>query len=267
MRSSPTWIFVKVQCNHRKSRTRQVHSSQTGKMIGIEPMQAIIWQNNQFLKTITFIPINGIPSETLQTKIIIDGEEKEEDQTKMTVIDYFLSADWCHGFKPTNCKGRYFLITTHPQLSEACKWLDENLKSLFTEHIPQYQTFKPIKGYEYPKWSDKPWFSHQLGTYADQLRTLYTSSPSSISKDTQWNKPPINKTRRPDNRTLTFDTDEYPELPQQKKPKRNQNGEQKLPETTPAANPFLPTPKPQKHSETKSPLILKMIWQNLLAMK
>jgi len=120
-------------------------------VIGIEPMQTIIRQNNQFLKTITFIPINGIPSETLQTKIIINEEEKEEDQTKMTVIDYFLSADWCHGFEPTNCKGRYFLITTHPQLSEARQWLDENLESLFTEHIPQYQTFKPIKGYEYPK--------------------------------------------------------------------------------------------------------------------
>jgi len=68
-------------------------------------MQAIICQNNQFLKTITYIWINGIPLETLQTKIIIDEEEKEEDQTKMMVIDYFLSAEWCHGLKPTNRKG------------------------------------------------------------------------------------------------------------------------------------------------------------------
>jgi len=206
-------------------------------VIGIQPMQTIIRQNNQFLKTITYIPINGIPSETLQTEIIIDEEEKEEDQKKMTVIDYFLSAEWCHGFEPTDREGRYFLITTYPELTEAREWLDENLESLFLEHIPQYKTFTPIEGYEYPKRSDKPRFSHQLGTYADQLCTLYTSSPSSISKDTQWNKPPANKIHRPNNRILTYDTDEFPELPQQKKPKHNQNGEQKLPEATPTAKP------------------------------
>jgi len=32
------------------------------------------------------------------------------------------------------------------------------------------------------------------------------------------------------NHTLTFDTDEYPKLPKQKQSKRNQNGNQKLPE-------------------------------------
>jgi len=47
----------------------------------------------------------------------------------------------------------------------------------------------------------------------------------------QWNKSPINKTHCTNTCTLTFDTNEYPELPKKHLPKRSQNGEQKLPET------------------------------------
>jgi len=207
-------------------------------VIGIKPMKTIIRQNNQFLKTITSIPINGLSKVALQTEIIIDEEAAEEDQVKMTVNDYILSAEWCHGFEPTNREGRYLLITTHQQISKACQWLDENLEELFTECIPQYQKFTPIEGYDYPKRGDKPRFSHQLGTYADQLRALYTNSPSSnTTDDKQWNKSPLNKPRHPNTRTLTFDTDEYPELPKQKHAKRNQNGNPKQPEVTPTNQP------------------------------
>jgi len=69
----------------------------------------------------------------------------------MTVYDYMLSAEWCHGLEPTDREGRYLLITTHQELSEAHEWLDNNLEEMFVEHIPQFGTFTPIEGYDFPK--------------------------------------------------------------------------------------------------------------------
>jgi len=76
-------------------------------------MKQIIHKNNQYLKSITTIPINGISPTTLKTEIIIDEEAEEEDQIKMTVYDYFMSAKWYLGLELTNCEGRYLLTTMH----------------------------------------------------------------------------------------------------------------------------------------------------------
>ncbi len=74
----------------------------------------------------------------LMTEIVIDDTEEEKDQVHMTVLDYILSAEWCYGFKPTNSEGKYLLITSTTQVSEAHEWLDENLEPLFVEYIQQY---------------------------------------------------------------------------------------------------------------------------------
>jgi len=105
----------------------------------------------------------------LHAVITIDEEANKLDQVEMTIRDYFLSADWCHGLKPMDNEGRDLLITIYLQLSEAHKWLDKNLEVLFTEYIPQHHTIPPIAGYDFPKHGDKPHFSHHLGSYADQL--------------------------------------------------------------------------------------------------
>jgi len=123
-------------------------------------------------------------------------------------------------------------MTTHQQLSKARKWLDDNLEELFTEYIPQFQTFTPIKGYDYPKRGDKPHFSQQLGTYADQLCILHPSMNSQDARQfDQWNKSPLHKHHPYKTRTFTFDTKEFPSLAQQKA-KQTQTGEVKLPEQT-----------------------------------
>jgi len=137
-------------------------------IIGTKTMQTIIRQNNQYLKTLTLIPINGIPPSALTTEIVIE-EDSENELSKMTVYDYLRDATWCHGFEPTNHEGRYLIVTTYQQLSEAREWLDDHLEKLFTEYIPKFQTLSPIEGYDYPKRGDKPRFSHQLRTYANQL--------------------------------------------------------------------------------------------------
>jgi len=67
----------------------------------------IIQTNNQYLKLLMTIPINGIPSLTLQTEIIIDDDIPEAEQVPIKVQDYLLSANWCHGLKTTKQKGRY----------------------------------------------------------------------------------------------------------------------------------------------------------------
>ncbi len=217
-------------------------------VIGIELMQTIIRQNNQFLKTITYIPINGIPSETLQTKIIIDEEEKEEDQTKMMVIDYFLSAPWCHGFEPTDREGRYFLITTHAQLSEAHEWLDENLESLFTEHIPQYQTFKPIEGYDLATN-----LARTLTNYAHSIPAVHRAFPKTPNGINHRQTTLIAPTTVPSHMIQTNTLNCH----NRKNPNVIKMGNRNCPKPHQQQNLFPPTPKPRKHSETKSPLILK----------
>jgi len=65
-------------------------------------MTMIIHNNNQYLKSLTMISINGIPDLTLQTKIIIDNDLPEAKKVPIKVQDYLLSAEWCHGIEPTD---------------------------------------------------------------------------------------------------------------------------------------------------------------------
>ncbi len=166
-------------------------------MIGTNTMTAIICTNNQYLKLLATILINGIPEEALKMTIIIDKEAVAANQVKIMALDYFLMAKWCLGLEPTAKEGWYLLITTMVQIAEARQWLDDNLEGLFTKHIPSYAKFDPIDGYPYPKRADKPRFSHQLGMYADCLKTLYQQPAQEEQQETnQWNKSPIKKLNR-----------------------------------------------------------------------
>jgi len=136
-------------------------------------MQQIICTNNQFLRNIVSIPINGLLPTALNAEIDLNENEPKENKTKTTVYDYITDAEWYLGLEPTNCKGQYLLLTTHQQVQEARNWLDKNPEALFIKYITQYQTFTPIKGYDYPKRGNKPRFSHQLGNYANHLCAIY----------------------------------------------------------------------------------------------
>jgi len=92
-----------------------------------------------------------------------------------------------------------------------------------------------VEGYDHPKRGDKPLFSNQLGTYADKLRSLYPATTDKTTNQTKkWNKSPLHKNRNNINRTLIFDTDEYPALSTSKpNPKRTQQGDLKPLSTSP----------------------------------
>jgi len=129
-------------------------------VIGTETMTLIIHYNNQYLNSITTIPINRIPAFALQTAIIIDDDMPKAEQVPIKVYDYLLSANWCHGLEPTEQEGQYLLITTHQQITEAHEWLDDNLEQLVVNYLPNYGKFTPIKGYAFPKRGDKLRFNH-----------------------------------------------------------------------------------------------------------
>ncbi len=129
-------------------------------VIGTETMTSIICSNNQYLKSITTVPINGLPADALKIKITIADNTPEKDKVPITVHDYLLNAEWCHGLESTEHEGRYLLITTHSQIAEAQEWLDENLESLFVDYLPNYGNFNPIEGHAFPTQGDKPRFIH-----------------------------------------------------------------------------------------------------------
>jgi len=177
-------------------------------------MQTIICDNNQYLKNVTGIPIYSLPSATLDIEITLRKNDTNTTQICTTVRDYLLNAEWCHGFEPTNSKGKYFLITSIQQLSEAHEWLDGNLEGLFIKYIPQFGSFTPSEGYAFPKQGDKPKYSRQLGIYADKLQTLYPNTPQTKHQSaTKWNKSPLHKTHTTTPQTLVFTPEEYPNLP------------------------------------------------------
>jgi len=65
-------------------------------------MTTIIHNNNQYLKSITTILINGIPAFALQTAIIINDNMLVKERVPIKVSNYILSAKWCHGLEPTD---------------------------------------------------------------------------------------------------------------------------------------------------------------------
>jgi len=108
-------VFKKSNDNIEKEGQGKFIPASLANMIGTEMMQTIIQTNNQYLKSLTSIPINGIPISTLKTEIMIKAADGKDEQSKMTVYDYIRSAEWCLGFELTNCEGQYRLITTHQQ--------------------------------------------------------------------------------------------------------------------------------------------------------
>ena len=204
-------------------------------VIGQDTMKKLICDNNKYLKSTSSVPIYGIPKEALLVEMEINDEDDNTKKVRITALDYILSAEWCHGLEPTDSVGKYFLITTNHQLSEAREWIDDNFEELFTEYLPRFGTFSIVEGYDHPKRGDKPLFSNQLGTYADKLRSLYPATTDKTTNQTKkWNKSPLHKNRNNINRTLIFDTDEYPALSTSKpNPKRTQQGDRKPLSTSP----------------------------------
>jgi len=156
----------------------------------------------------------------------------------MTVYDYLMSTEWCHGIEPTDQIGCYFLITTRQQLHEALEWLNNNLEDMFTKHIPRYNTFDLIEGYPFPKRADKMQVNTKLRTYADLFCGKYAINTNEPTNLTKWNKSPLPKNQSPIQKSFIFDKAEHPELTNTT-PKQNQNGSPK------AQNPGKPvTPPP-----------------------
>jgi len=164
--------------------------------------------------------------------------------------NYILSADWCYRLKPTDSEGKYLMITTIQQVSEAHKWIDGNLEELFTEYLKQFGTFSPMEGYGHPKHGNKPCFSSQLGTYADTLQSLYPKTTGNTSNQTnKWNRSPLHKHCNNTNCTLVFDMDKYPAL-SKPNPKCTQQGDLKPHSTSPISAPMVAITA-QKKSTTK----------------
>jgi len=93
-------------------------------------MKNIIHNNNHYLRTMTSILIHRLLATALKIKILLD-------KVCMTIYDYLSDTEWFHGLEPTDIDGKYYLITTKHQMSEACKWLNDNLEDMFIEYIPK----------------------------------------------------------------------------------------------------------------------------------
>jgi len=85
----------------------------------------------------------------------------------------------------------------------------------------------------------------QLGTYANLLQNQYTVNPNELSNPTKWNKSPLPKAQYPTQKTLTFNSEEYPNQNEPRTEPPNQLSPNNLPISL-HCNPSLPNPYKHK---------------------
>jgi len=118
---------------------------------------------------------------------IIDEEVEEEDQVKMTVQDYILSADWCHSLQPSRGDGRDATNSLQPSnksLKPTIGFMITLGKCWWPSNI--YCTLPHLKATSTWNMQKYPHFSNQLCTYTDQLWIKYpTKNPTDLLHNSQ----------------------------------------------------------------------------------
>jgi len=99
----------------------------------------------------------------------------------MTIHEIFQQQDWCLQVEPTQTPGKLLIVKTKAQVSTGCKWLDENLETLFKVHLPCNPQFQ--QSTKIPCWLDRVPISGSMFTYAQTLCCSIAMAASDPNKD------------------------------------------------------------------------------------
>jgi len=103
-------------------------------------------------------------------------------------------------------KKKCLVVTTRPNLPEACSWIDENLEMLVRKSIPP--DIDPPASL-LPRRLDKPVYSASSQTYADILKKQFSLVSTPQTTTTDNNKPP----RKRHTSILDYNSDQMPDYP------------------------------------------------------
>jgi len=178
--------------------------------IGNDTYTALICKQNQYLSSVTTIPVVGFTEETLALQL--DVYDPTTKTKKKSIRNIMLDTPWCHAIEPTKYVGKFLLVTTRAHLAEGRQWLDANLKPMFENYVNKHPNFKPDADYPIAQRGDYKPQTATMDSYAEALKrdTIATNMPTNSEVNKRFKKPP--KTHR--TRQLDFDIDpqEFPIL-------------------------------------------------------
>jgi len=168
--------------------------------IGSASYMQLIRENNAYLTALTSIPVQGFNDRILNYTIPVSMENNQEELR--TIREILMATDWCVQIEPTQNPGRILLITTRSTLEAGREWIDDNLKTIFTQYLPKNPRYQSESDHTVPYRTDLRPTNATLDNYADTIKKRINLQPTPQASPQQFAHPPA--TRTPPLTTLSY---------------------------------------------------------------
>ncbi len=155
-------------------------------LIGTEAYAKILRDHNQFLHTVTTVPIGDFQHETLEIPFLTDTTT---DIETTNLMDTFLDQPWCLSLERTTTPNKVLAVTTKGQLTAARAWVDVNLPEIYQQHIMDKLDVTMLQKIV-PQRLDKPVTTAASEAYAAQLKQRSNILTNGSAKLNSMNRPP-----------------------------------------------------------------------------
>jgi len=174
-------------------------------IIGPEAYTNLLCANNEFLQSITTVPLGDFQHTMLDIPFSLDANMNINQTNLYEIIN---SQAWCINVECSLTLNKVLIVTTKGQVQAVWKWADDTLPTIYNQHIPDKIDITMLKTLS-PRCLDKPIMTIAATTYAAKLiqRTMYTTASS--TKTNQYNQPLCACTTKP---TMTFEESAFPPL-------------------------------------------------------
>jgi len=174
-------------------------------LIRPEAYTNLLCANNEFLQSITTVPMGDFQHETLNTPFSTD---KDMDIHQTNLFKLITEQSWCINVERSFTPNKVIFVTTKGQLQAARKWADDTFPEIYKQYISDKIDVTTLQQIT-PRRLDKPMVTEASQTYAEKLKQRMTYSNSSAAKTNQFARPPRVRTPKP---SMTFDEASFPPL-------------------------------------------------------
>jgi len=154
-------------------------------MIGTDAYAKLLWDHNQFLHTVTTVPIGDFQHETLD----IPFSTNTTTNIEMTsLMDIFLEQPWCLSLERTTTPNKVLVVTTKGQLTAARACVDLNLPAIYKQQIMDKLDITTLQKIV-PRRFDKPVTMAVSEAYATKLKQRTDIVTTGSNKPNTMNHP------------------------------------------------------------------------------
>jgi len=174
-------------------------------IIGAEAYTNLLCANNEFLQSITTVPMGDFQHKTLEIPFSM---EKDTDINQTNLLKLILDQTWCISVERSLTPNKVIFVTTKGQIQAARKWADNVFPDLYQQNIADKLDVTTLQQIT-PRRLDKPTVTAASQTYAEKLKQRMTFTPSQTAKPRQFACPPRARTHKP---LMKFDDTDFPPL-------------------------------------------------------